>query len=89
MKISENLSRFFKRILDWIISVLITVIILGLGVLLWGEYIGISGFFKDLLGVINTSVPVPFWVAILVGVALGISFYRKRFSYRNLFSPEK
>jgi len=89
MIISENLSLFFKRILDWIIAVLITVVILGLGIHLWGKYIGISGFFKDLLGVFTTPIPVPFWVATLVGVALGISFFRKSYSYKTLFSSKK
>ena len=89
MKISENLNRVFKRMFDWIISVLVTVITLGLGVLLWGEYVGLSGFIKDFLGVLTTTVPVPFWVATLVGVALGISFYRKRSSYSKLISQKK
>jgi hypothetical protein len=75
-----NIPGKISQISDWIISIL--------GVKLWGEYSGIVGFFKDLFGIITIPLPVPFWVATLVGVALSISFYRNHAAYKKNLSSK-
>jgi len=83
-----NIPGKISQISDWIISILITFFILAVGVKLWGEYSGIVGFFKDLFGIITIPLPVPFWVATLVGVALSISFYRNHAAYKKNLSSK-
>ncbi len=75
-----------SKMLDWIISILITLFILSVGIIMWSQYSGIGGFFNDLIGIITIQLPVPFWVAILVGVTLSISFYRNHAAYKKHLS---
>ncbi|MBT3228529.1 MAG: hypothetical protein HOD43_05755 [Candidatus Marinimicrobia bacterium] len=89
MKNSEPSNRIFSQLIDIVISILVTSFILGLGVKLWDEYVGLGGFLKDIMGILTISIPIPFWVAVLLGVGLSISFYRERIAYRKFFSPKK
>ena len=89
MENSVKSNRIFSQMVEWLISVLVTAIILGFGVIYWNQYSGVSGFLNDIYGILTMSIPVPFWVVVLLGVGLSISFYRERFSYRKLFSSKK
>ncbi len=89
MNNSEKLKHFYRQVLDWFISVAVTAIVLGFGIKFWDKYSGLSGFFTDFYGILTMSIPIPFWAAVLLGVALSITFYRKRFSIGKFFSSEK
>jgi len=89
MIISAKSNPILSQVFDWIISILVTIIILGVGVKWWDQYSGTSGFVKDVLGILTTSIPVPFWIAVLLGVALSVSFYRERVTYKKYLESKK
>ena len=85
MKNSEPSNRIFSQLIDIVISILVTSFILGLGVKLWDEYVGLGGFLKDIMGILTISIPIPFWVAVLLGVGLSISFLQRAYCLSKVF----
>ena len=77
MQASQLFRELISRLTDWLYSILVIITTLSVAILWWGNYSGIKSFFRDFWGILTTPLPVPFWILVLLGVGLSISFYRK------------
>ena len=89
MKTSETIRTLLSGITDWIYSILVVAATLSIAILFWGRYNGITGFFSDFVGILETQLPVPFWVMVLLGVGLSITVYRKRSIYKEFLESRE